>query len=173
MTPPEKSDATQDLLLETRKRRRRPRAASPARQPSPQTGFIGVLEGSGGSRRKTREPRLKRERTPFEWALLAVALAAIGTVSWACSSTPGTSPAGEAELQVEVADTGKRFNGGPQVEVTVNNVGGSGAEEIVTEVKMGEETREVTMPENPQGRRGVGHSHLPCRHHRHPRKVFC
>lgn len=93
---------------------------------------------------------LKRERTPFEWALLAVAVVAIGSVVVGLFRYAGQKSGGEAELTVEVGDTGKQVAGGPQVEVTVRNSGGSGAEQVVTEVKMGGETREVTMTRIPK-----------------------
>lgn len=114
--------------------------SSPTRKPA-----------DSSAKKESQEPKktalaLKRQRTPFEWALLLVALAAIGTIVVGLFLYAGNKAGGEAELEVEVADTGKKFKGGPQIEVTVRNVGGSGAEEIVTEVKMGEETREVTMP---------------------------
>ncbi|CAN5886796.1 hypothetical protein BH23ACT12_BH23ACT12_12210 [soil metagenome] len=93
---------------------------------------------------------LKRERTPFEWALLLISLAVIGTIIVGLFLYAGHKAGGEAELSVEVADTGEMFEGGPQVEVTVRNTGGSGAEQVVTEVTMGEQTREVTMARIPK-----------------------
>ncbi|HEX2180026.1 MAG TPA: hypothetical protein VHL54_11010, partial [Actinomycetota bacterium] len=51
---------------------------------------------------------------------------------------------------VEVEQTGTHVDGGPQVEVTVRNTGGSGAEQVVSEVKMGVESREVTLTRIPK-----------------------
>jgi uncharacterized protein (TIGR02588 family) len=148
---PEKSTARKSSSG-TRKRapssRARKPAAANARKPSSESSA-----GSGSKKddsKSTESLNLKRERTPFEWALLAVALAAIGTVIVGLFLYAGHKAGGEAELQIEVVDTGKTVDGGPQVEVTVKNVGGSGAEEVVTEVTMGEETREVTMVRIPK-----------------------
>jgi uncharacterized protein (TIGR02588 family) len=151
MTPPEKSTPGKSSSG-ARKRPAAPRtrkpAAANARKPSSESS-----SGSGAKNKDSKSSEslsLKRERTPFEWALLALALAAIGTVIVGLFLYAGHKSGGEAELQVEVADTGKTVAGGPQVEVTVKNVGGSGAEQIVTEVKMGGETREVTMTRIPK-----------------------
>jgi uncharacterized protein (TIGR02588 family) len=148
---PEKSTARKSSSG-TRKRapasRARKPAAANARKPSSESSA-----GSGSKKddsKSTESLNLKRERTPFEWALLAVALAAIGTVIVGLFLYAGHKAGGEAELQIEVVDTGKTVDGGPQVEVTVKNVGGSGAEEVVTEVTMGEEAREVTMVRIPK-----------------------
>lgn len=152
MTPPEKSTARKSSSGTARKKAPASRARKPAspnaRKPSSESssGSDASKEGS----KSTESLNLKRERTPFEWALLAVALAAIGTVIVGLFLYAGHKAGGEADLQVEVVDTGKKVDGGPQVEVTVKNVGGSGAEEIVTEVKMGGESREVTMVRIPK-----------------------
>lgn len=152
MTPPEKSTTGKPTSGARKRtpasRARKPPAAANARKPT--------SESSRGSDAKKDDSKsweslnLKRERTPFEWALLTVALATIGTVIVGLFLYAGHKAGGEAELQVEVVDTGKTVDGGPQVEVTVKNAGGSGAEEIVTEVKMGDETREVTMKRIPK-----------------------
>jgi uncharacterized protein (TIGR02588 family) len=79
-----------------------------------------------------------------------VALLAIGSVVTGLFRYAGLKSGGEADLSIEVQDTGTRVDGGAQVEVTVRNTGGSGAEQVVTEVKMGDETREVTMTRIPK-----------------------
>jgi uncharacterized protein (TIGR02588 family) len=104
-------------------------------------------QGSGG---KDLAFSLKRDRTRFEWALLAVAVLAIGSVVIGLFRYAGQKSGGPADLSVEVEDTGTQVGGGPQVEVTVRNTGGSGAEHVVTEVKMGDETREVTLTRIPK-----------------------
>jgi hypothetical protein len=81
---------------------------------------------------------------------LLVALGAIGAIVVGLFLYAGHKAGGEAELTVEAEDTGKPVDGAPQVEVTVRNIGGSGAEEVVTEVTMGSETREVTMTRIPK-----------------------
>lgn len=151
MTPPSKSAAGKSSSGTARKKT----PASRARKP-PAAGSRAASSGSSGSsdaeknQKSSESLSLKRDRTPFEWALLAVALAAIGTMIVGLFLYAGHKAGGEAELQIEVVDTGKTIAGGPQVEVTVRNVGGSGAEEVVTEVTMGEETREVTMVRIPK-----------------------
>lgn len=108
------------------------------------------MSPAGRSSSKTESFSLKRDRTPFEWVLLLISLAAIGTVIVGLFFYAGHQAGGEAELSVEVTGTGEGFEGGPQVEVTVRNTGGSGAEQVVTEVTMGEQTREVTMVRIPK-----------------------
>lgn len=88
---------------------------------------------------------LGRQRTPFEWILLALALSAIGAVLLGLLIYSGSESGGDARLEIEVADSGRVINGGPQVELTVTNTGGSGAENVVIEVEMGGEIREVTI----------------------------
>lgn len=106
------------------------------------------MSPSGRSSSKTEG--LKRDRTPFEWVLLLISLATIGTVIVGLFLYAGHQAGGEAELSVEITGTGEGFGGGPQVEVTVRNTGGSGAEQVVTKVTMGEQTREVTMVRIPK-----------------------
>lgn len=157
MTPPEKSTSSRTSSSNTRRKA----PASRARKPSTSRARKPSTASSGGSDAKKEDSSksseslsLKRERTPFEWILLTVALAAIGAVIVGLFLYAGHKAGGDAELQIEVVDTGKMVDGGPQVELTVKNVGGSGAEQIVTEVKMGEETREVTMTRIPKDDEG-------------------
>ncbi len=93
---------------------------------------------------------LNRHRTPFEWGLLTTALFTIRVVLTGLFFYADKRAGGEAELTVKVRDTGKQFEGGRQVELTVRNTGGAGAEEVVTEVTMGSETREVSMVRIPK-----------------------
>lgn len=92
---------------------------------------------------------LRRKRTPFEWTLLVVALLAIGAVLLGLFVYAGEPSGGEAELQLQVGVTG-RHEGGPQVELTVRNTGGSSAEQVVVEVTMGSQSREVTLTRIPR-----------------------
>jgi uncharacterized protein (TIGR02588 family) len=131
---------------------------SPARSGAaakPSSKDSGPAKSTASSESKGSEGRelafnLKRERTPFEWALLAVALIAIGSVVTGLFRYAGQKSGGPAELSVEVEQTGTHADGGPQVEVTVRNTGGSGAEQVVSEVKMGDESREVTLTRIPK-----------------------
>lgn len=153
MTPAEKSTSRRPSSGAGKKApaSRTRKTAVNARKPSSESSSgSGAEDAKKEDSKRSESLNLKRERTPFEWALLAIALAAIGTVIVGLFLYAGHKAGGEAELEIEVAGTGKTVAGGPQVEVTVKNVGGSGAEQIVTEVKMGEETREVTMTRIPK-----------------------
>lgn len=138
---------------------------TPARKPAAKRSSASGARKSSGSRAKppttssaarssestkSSALALKRERSAFEWILLLVALGSIGTVVVGLFLYAGHKAGGEAELVAEVVDTGKPVKGAPQVELTVRNTGGSGAEEVITEVTMGEETREVTMVRIPK-----------------------
>jgi hypothetical protein len=46
---------------------------------------------------------------------------------------------------VSVTDTGEEVSGGRTLEVTVTNVGGTSAENVVIEVTVGEVVREITL----------------------------
>ena len=54
-------------------------------------------------------------------------------------------PHGPADLRVTVADEGRPASGGRPLEVTVTNVGGTGAENVIVEVTVGDVTREVNL----------------------------
>ena len=88
---------------------------------------------------------IRRERTPFEWTLLVVSLAA--TVAVVVGLVVGglTGPRGPADLRVSVTDTAEPASGGRPLEVTVMNVGGTSAENVIVEVTVGDITREVNL----------------------------
>ena len=153
MSPAEKSSTSKAPSSSGATRKKPP--ASRSRNKTSTNAGKPSSESSSGSDAKDEKPKseginLKRQRTPFEWVLLAIASASIGAVIVGLFLYAGHKAGGEAELTLEVADTGKEFQGGPQVELTVRNTGGSGAEEVVTEVTMGEESREVTMVRIPK-----------------------
>ena len=157
MSPAERSSTSKAASSSGAGRKKTP--ASRSRNKTSTNAGKPSSESSSGSdakdAKKDEKPKseginLKRERTPFEWVLLAIASASIGAVIVGLFLYAGHKAGGEAELTVEVTDTGKEFQGGPQVELTVRNNGGSGAEEVVTEVTMGEESREVTMVRIPK-----------------------
>ena len=114
-------------------------SARPRKKPSSRSSDPGKRTGRG----------LRRKRTPFEWTLLVVALLAIGAVLAGLFVYAGEPSGGEAELELQVGVTG-RHEGGPQVELTVRNTGGSAAEQVVAEVTMGSESREVTLTRIPR-----------------------
>jgi uncharacterized protein (TIGR02588 family) len=88
---------------------------------------------------------IKRERTPFEWALLVVSLAATVAVVVGLVVSGLTGPRGPADLRVSVTDVGEPASGGRPLEVTVRNVGGTSAENVIVEVTAGDVTREVNL----------------------------
>lgn len=94
---------------------------------------------------KRKPQSLKRGRTPFEWALLVISLASIAAVLVGLFLYAGDTAGEQAALEASVEDTGRKINGGPEFLVTLTNKGGSGAEDIVVEVKIGGETRELVF----------------------------
>ena len=88
---------------------------------------------------------LKRERTSFERALLLVSVASIAAVLVGLFLYAGDTAGEQASLETTVQRTGRLVDGGPEVLVSLTNQGGSGAEDVVVEVKIGEETREVSF----------------------------
>jgi hypothetical protein len=54
-------------------------------------------------------------------------------------------PRGPADLRVNIADAGQPASGGRPLEVTVMNVGGTSAENVIVEVTVGDVTREVDL----------------------------
>ncbi len=86
-----------------------------------------------------------RKRTPLEWALLVVSLAATLAVVAVLVMSGLTGPRGPADLRVTVADAGEPASGGRPLEVTVTNVGGTSAGNIIVEISVGDVTREVNL----------------------------
>lgn len=88
---------------------------------------------------------IRRERTPFEWVLLVVSLAATLAVVAGLVVSGLAGPRGPTDLRVTVADAGGPASGGRPLEVTVTNVGGTSAENVIVEVTVGDVTREVNL----------------------------
>ena len=88
---------------------------------------------------------IRRERTPFEWALLVVSLAATLAVVAGLAVSGLAGPRGPADLRVTVEDVGGSASGGRPLEVTITNVGGTSAENIIVEVTVGDVVREVNL----------------------------
>jgi uncharacterized protein (TIGR02588 family) len=88
---------------------------------------------------------IRRERTPFEWALLAVSLTATLAVVAGLVVSGVAGPRGPVDLRVTVADAGGPASGGRPLEVTVTNVGGTSAGNVIVEVTVGDITREVDL----------------------------
>jgi uncharacterized protein (TIGR02588 family) len=89
---------------------------------------------------------IRRERTPFEWALLVVSLGATMAVVAGLVVSGLAGPRGPADLRVTVVtEAGGPASGGRPYEVTVTNVGGTSAENVVIEITAGDVTREVNL----------------------------
>ena len=86
-----------------------------------------------------------RERTRFELALLVVSLAATLAVVARLVVTGLNGPSGPADLHVTIADADDPASGGRPLEVTVSNVGGTSAQNVIVEVIVGDITREVNL----------------------------
>lgn len=86
-----------------------------------------------------------RERTPFELALLVVSLAATLAVVAGLVVSGLAGPRGPADLRVTIAKADEPASGGRPLEVTVSNVGGTSAENVIVEVTVGDLTREVNL----------------------------
>jgi uncharacterized protein (TIGR02588 family) len=94
---------------------------------------------------RSRSTGPRRERTPFEWAILLVSLAATLAVVAGLVVGGLAGPDGPADLRVTVADVGGQASGGRPLEVSVTNVGGTSAENVIIEVTVGDVTREVNL----------------------------
>lgn len=88
---------------------------------------------------------IRRERTPLEWALLVVSLAATLAVVAGLVVSGLAGPNGPADLRVTIAAADEPASGGRPLEVTVANVGGTSAENVTVEVTVGDVTREVNL----------------------------
>jgi uncharacterized protein (TIGR02588 family) len=88
---------------------------------------------------------IRRERTPFEWALLVVSVAAALTLLVGLAISGLTGASGPADLEIAIAPSDVPASGGQPLEITVKNVGGTSAENVVIEVTVGDVSREVTL----------------------------
>jgi uncharacterized protein (TIGR02588 family) len=86
-----------------------------------------------------------RERTPFEWALLLVSVAAAMALVVGLAISGVTGASGPAELEIDIAEVSVPAGGGRPLEITVMNIGGTSAENVVVEVTVGDVSREVTL----------------------------
>ena len=86
-----------------------------------------------------------RERTPFEWGLLVVSLAATLAIVIGLVVSELSGPRGPVDLRVRVTDADGPSSGGRPLQVTVTNVGGTSAEHVVIEVTVDDVVREVNL----------------------------
>jgi uncharacterized protein (TIGR02588 family) len=97
------------------------------------------------TKRASGSSGIGRKRTPFEWGLLGVSLAATLAVVVGLVVTGLTGPRGPADLRVSVEEAAGPSSDGKPFEVTVANVGGTSAENVVVEVTVGDVIREVNL----------------------------
>jgi uncharacterized protein (TIGR02588 family) len=87
----------------------------------------------------------RRARSPLETIVLVVSLAAVSTIVLGLVVARFSGGKGEADLRASIRATGLAASGGEVYEVTIRNVGGETAENVVIEVTLGEETRELEL----------------------------
>jgi uncharacterized protein (TIGR02588 family) len=97
------------------------------------------------AKRPSESSGIRRERTSFEWTLLIVSLAATLAVVIGLLVSGLTGPHGPADLRVSVTDEGEPASGGRPLEVTVSNLGGTSAENVIVEVTVGDVVREANL----------------------------
>ena len=126
------------------RRRREPGGARTDRRP-------GLPGGDRGGARAdahmtaTKNRGVGRERTPFEWALLLISMAAALALAVGLAISGLTGTRGPADLEIDITATADPASGGRPLELTVTNVGGTSAENVVVEVTVGDVVREVTL----------------------------
>jgi uncharacterized protein (TIGR02588 family) len=76
---------------------------------------------------------------------LVVSLAATLAVVTGLVASGLAGPRGPADLRVTVADADEVASGGRPLEVTVTNVGGTSAENVIVGITVGDVTREVNL----------------------------
>ena len=89
--------------------------------------------------------RVRRGRTPLELAVLLVSLAAVASVVAGLIIASATGGEGPPDLVAVARPTGLERSGGALYELLVRNQGGQTAENVVVEVTVGSETREVEI----------------------------
>lgn len=92
-----------------------------------------------------KERGIRRERTSFEWALMLVSVAAALTLVAGLAISGVTGASGPTDLEIHIAADGVPASGGRPLEITVTNVGGTSAKNVVVEVTVGDVSREVTL----------------------------
>jgi uncharacterized protein (TIGR02588 family) len=88
---------------------------------------------------------VRRKRTPLEWTLLVVSLAATLAVVAGLVVSGLAGPRGAADLRVTIADAATPASGGRPLQITVSNVGGTSAQNVIVEITLGDVTREVNL----------------------------
>ena len=92
-----------------------------------------------------RRRGVRRGRTPFELVVLLVSVSAVIAVAAGLVVARVSGVEGGADLRPSVDPAGVPRSGGLAFEVVIRNVGGETAENVVVEVTLGEETRELEL----------------------------
>jgi len=87
----------------------------------------------------------RRARTPFETVVLVVSFAAVSSIVLGLVMAKVSGGKDEADLRTSIRATGAVASGGEVYELTIRNVGGETAENVVIEITLGEETRELEL----------------------------
>ena len=87
----------------------------------------------------------RRARSRFETVVLVVSLAAVSSIVLGLVVTGVSGAKGEADLRASIRATGVLASGGEVYELTIRNVGGETAENVVLEITLGGETRELEL----------------------------
>ncbi|MEX2554387.1 MAG: hypothetical protein WEB06_02010 [Actinomycetota bacterium] len=87
----------------------------------------------------------RRSRSPFETVVLVVSLAAVSSIVLGLVVARVSGSKREADLRASIRATGQVASGGEVYELTIRNVGGETAENVVIEITLGEETREIEL----------------------------
>jgi uncharacterized protein (TIGR02588 family) len=88
----------------------------------------------------------RRERSAFEWTILGVSVAAIALIAAGLLIFSVSFDSAPPDLRVSV-----RPAGGADFVVTIDNQGGTTAEEVTVEVQRGTHTQEVEFKAVPKG----------------------
>lgn len=88
---------------------------------------------------------LRRKRTALELVVLIVSVLAAGAVVAGLIVSSFTGGAGAPDLRAVAHATGEERSGGVVYEVTIRNAGGETAENVVLEVTVGTELRELEI----------------------------
>jgi uncharacterized protein (TIGR02588 family) len=89
--------------------------------------------------------RVRRGRTTFELVVLILAIAATASVIGGLIASKVSGASGDTDIRANVRATGRQASGGVIYEVVIRNAGGKTAENVVLEVTLGEETRELEI----------------------------
>jgi uncharacterized protein (TIGR02588 family) len=88
---------------------------------------------------------VRRDRTPLEMGILVVSILAVATIIVGLILAGASGGDGPPDLRVSVEENTSVRSGGVVYTVTVRNVGGDTATNVVIEVSVGDQVREVDL----------------------------